>query len=390
MNELKNIRILKSIIFSDIESLYSQIDFGLNYKVQVPNNLSHSGAFGIEGAVLQLFFTVMRNSNILISHTAVNSVEDSELYSDLCNNLLGLCALRLSDRIITNDKRPVDLKVALRPSIPIFQSIRSESFLSAFKGPYLALPSVKSPARKDARSRELSMPFYNNENLVGAEKFLQITGNAIKSIYPLFKTHNLDKQKSISNISEIIRELFSNTHRHARTDYKGNYYDKNVRAVTYKLNSLDRKRMQEIAKSGGGRLAKFIGWCLPQENEKFYALDITVIDSGPGFARRWTGLEKDQIDSEMEKDAVIECFKKHTSSASDASSGSGLSNVLKDLKRLNGWMRLRTGRTLVEKSFFNYEGSTSIKRSDIKMMEAFVEGATFNVVIPINALREDF
>lgn len=385
---MKNIKIPKEGIFSDIERLYSKIEPDIEYKVQLPNTLSHAGAFGLEGACLQLFCTIMRNSSYLTVHTYVHSLHDGEDYTDICNSVLGLCALRLSDRIFNSKKEEVSIKVALSPSVPIFKSLRSEAYKNAFKGPYLALPSVKSPAREGAVSRELRSPFYNNERLVNAEKFLNITKKSISAIYSGKKINEIVESRQVSNLSEIVRELFTNTHRHARTDSRGNYYERNVRAVTYKIDSLNRARMQEIARSGGGKLTKFIGMWLPKGEEYFYALDLTVIDAGPGFARRWTGLEKEQISKDAEKKAVLSCFKKNSSSAKDASSGAGLSNVLKDLKRLNGWMRLRTGRTLIEKTFFNYEGVAEIGESDIRMMEEYVEGTTFNVIIPIDSLKE--
>ena len=69
------------------------------------------------------------------------------------------------------------------------------------------------------------------------------------------------------------------------------------------------------------------------------------------------------------------------------SSGSGLSNVLRDLKQLRGWFRLRTGSALIERSFFNQMGSTIIEPKDIEEKDVFVEGVVFNIVIPLQVLE---
>jgi hypothetical protein len=142
--------------------------------------------------------------------------------------------------------------------------------------------------------------------------------------------------------------------------------------------------MDELTASGVSAL--FLGDWKPEGNEKFRAIDITVVDSGPGYARRWHRLDKDGLTIDLEKQAIVECFKKNRSSDLTDSSGSGLSNVLRDLKSLKGWFRLRTGRTLVEKSFFNNQGTNDISLSDINEKESFVEGVVFNVVIPLKSL----
>ena len=386
MEQSVNIKIPKSINFSGIEEIYKKFDANETLKLQLPNSLSHSGGFGIEGFVLQLYLTLMRQAKELIAHTFANSSDDSGDYEELCNHLLGLSYLRMSDVVLTSEKKNVSLLVALAPAIPIFKAIRSEDFKSSFKGRYVALPAIKSAG--SSKSREFEMPLYNSDEVVGAEKFLKITKKSIEAIMPGSQKRGLLDRSEISNISEIIRELFTNTHRHARSDVKGNYYKKNVRAVSFRFDSLSRERMQEISKSGGTKLALFIGDWLPKGNKVFNALDITVVDSGPGFARRWSGLDVDELDFESEREAIISCFKKHQSSGLGASSGSGLNNVLKDLRSVRGWMRLRTGRALVEKSFFNKQGEPSLQKIDVKEMGSFVEGVVFNIVIPVDALLE--
>ena len=116
-------------------------------------------------------------------------------------------------------------------------------------------------------------------------------------------------------------------------------------------------------------------------------LDITVIDSGPGYARRGTGLSREELSFENESDAIVSCFKKYNSSDDSESSGSGLSNVLRDLKELRGWFRLRTGTALVERSFFNQQGKTDIDVSDVKRKDVFVEGVVFNIIIPLKEFK---
>lgn len=385
MAGLTNIRINKNVNFSDIEELAKKLISDKPSKMQIPNRLSHSGGFGIEGAALQLFATWLRNSEHHIIHTPIQK-KDPDSFNGLCNHLFGLCALRLSDSVLLSDKQEVDLVTALKSAIPIFKELRAENFKNAFKGMYLTIPSIKATLVKGSHDREFDNPLYNNNEVVGAQKFHHLTMRALQVIEP--NLTDIDSNL-ITHLSEILRELFTNTHRHARTDVYGNPISKNFRGLIFNSLTLEKERLDEISKSGGGALAKFFAEWLPEENQKFHAIDITIVDSGPGFARRWHKLDKDTLSIEQEKEAIIECFTKHKSTDNADSSGSGLSNFLSDLRSLKGWFRLRTGRTLVEKSFFQGGGNDVIEKKDIKTREVFMEGATFNIVIPVKSLRGD-
>tara|TARA_R110001583_G_scaffold129777_1_gene281643 strand:- start:710 stop:1873 length:1164 start_codon:yes stop_codon:yes gene_type:complete len=383
MTELDTIQLKRSFNFKDIEKLIRKTLNSENSKLQIPNTFSYSGGFGMEGAALQLFSTWLRHSSNHTIHTAVKDTDNSEQFNDLCNKLFGLTCLRLSDTIWSNSKQEIALPTALKPAIGSFDRIRREDFKNAFKGMYLTIPAIKS-STYGGKNREFDSPLYNEESVVGSKKFLDITEKSIDAIAPGIRVR-LDNDKVINHLSEILRELFTNTHRHARSDVHGNPYSKNFRAIIFNSINLTTERLDEISKSGGAKLTLFIGDWKPKGSEQFRAIDITIVDSGPGYARRWSKLDKDDLNIDIEKAAIVECFKKHRSSDITDSSGSGLSNVLNDLKALRGWFRLRTGRTLVEKSFFDNSGSDKISIEDIKEMNDFAEGVVFNVVIPLKS-----
>ena len=382
INEVPSLRISKDINFLGIEELAQRLHEVENAKLQIPNKLSYSGGFGMEGAALQYVATWLRQSQSHVIHTSIQELRDKS-FESLCNSLFGLCTLRLSDSILLANKTTVDMPTALRAAIPILHDIRSENFSAAFKGMYLALPAIKSPIVEGGKDREFDTPLYNGNHVVGQRRFRQLTAKALSAMAP--DASKLDEE-TISHLSEILRELFNNTHKHARTDADGNPQNKNFRGIIFNSISLSASRLDEISKSGGANLTLFLGDWRPEGKRLFRALDVTVVDSGPGYARRWTGKNQEQIAIEEERSAITECFKKHRSTSATDSSGSGLSNVLADLKALRGWFRLRTGRTLVEKSFFNHSGASTIEFSDVKEQQEFLEGVVFNVVIPFKSL----
>jgi hypothetical protein len=381
-NKTPLVRIKKDINFLGIEDLAKEIIQSPDSKLQVANKLSYGGAFGIEGSALQLIGTWLRNSESHEVRTSIHNL-DEESFEDLCNSLFGLCLLRISDSIQLANGAPVDLMTALQPAIPISQSIQTGDFKSSFKGMYLALPAIKSVIKDGQKDREFHSPLYNGTSVVGQKRFRELTVKALHAMAPEAAKLSED---ATSNLSEILRELFTNTHKHARTDYQGNPLNKNFRGIIFRSISLDAQRLDELSKAGGASLTMFIGDWRPEGNRLFRALDISVVDAGPGYARRWSNKGGNELSMEEEAASVVECFKKHRSTDMTDSSGSGLSNVLRDLKSLRGWFRLRTGRILVEKSFFNGSGSTEIELNEIRSKEAFLEGVSFNVVIPFKSL----
>lgn len=378
-----NAKLLRSSNFRDIEKLAEKIHASDLVKLQIPNTLSFSGAFGMEGAALQLLATWLRTPQPHILHTSVQDPAESENFEDLCNSLFGLCSLRLSDVIWSAGKHEIDLSIALLPAVPIFSNMRDADFSHSFKGMYVTLPAIKSAVIRGGKDRELDSPLYNGSAVVGATKFLEITEKCIAVALPQRSRNSQIIEEVVAHISEIVRELFTNTHRHARSDVHENPLANNFRGIIFNGAEVTKARLEQISKSGGGKLSLFLADWLPKNNRKLQLLDITVVDSGPGFARRWNRLDKDEMTLDMEKKAVVECFKKHRSTDTSDSSGSGLSNILKDLRLLKGWFRLRTGRTLVEKSFFEHQGKVNISMEDVKGVNCFLEGVVFNIAIPL-------
>lgn len=382
-----NIRLKKAATFSDIERLAEILISSGDAKFQIPNVLSTSGAMGIESAALQLLATWLRAGNHHVLHTAVT---DTSGYEALCQRLFGLCALRLSDTILTAKKEEVSLAIALAPAISTFTDLRSERYESAYKGLYVALPSVKSIPTKNSRNREFDLPLYNGESIASSKKFFSVTSNVLKSVLPGKTSRVADDFQFVEHLSEILRELFSNTHKHARVDEKGNPYSKNFRAITFQTVKLTRDRMLSVSVGNSPRSSMFIGDWLPNQDETFQVLEINIVDSGPGLARRWVGLSKEDLSEEDEKASILKCFEKHASTDKQNSSGSGLSNVLKDVKKLEGWFRMRSGRAVVEKIFFKKGGYPEIEKKDIYMQSSFLEGTAVTIVIPLESIKRNY
>ena len=230
---MSTITIRKDVNFKDIEELSKKIIKQPNTTLRLPNTLNTSGIFGIEGLVLQLIATWLRTEGNHILHTFVDDPEDENQFSDMCNSLYGICALSLSSEILSVKKIKISRKTSLSLAVDRIKKVRDERFSEAFKGFYLTIPSIKAPRNNS----EFLSPFYNGERVVGRGKFLQITKDALSAVIKE-KRNNYLSDSIIINLSEIIRELFTNTHKHARKCVNGNVLEKNFRSVSFRISSV--------------------------------------------------------------------------------------------------------------------------------------------------------
>ncbi|TAX86322.1 hypothetical protein ELH97_31295 (plasmid) [Rhizobium leguminosarum] len=148
----------------------------------------------------------------------------------------------------------------------------------------------------------------------------------------------------IGAIAVLVRELFANTHHHARTDIAGNMLRRSVRGVNFALRSVDPTN-----RSFSGGLT-----VLGEYYQSFASLrtasqipfaEISVIDSGPGLAaRRCNKALTPNTSIEAEVALVLDCFKKESSSFKTMGHGWGLPRVMQILKSSGGFIKVRTGR----------------------------------------------
>jgi hypothetical protein len=160
-------------------------------------------------------------------------------------------------------------------------------------------------------------------------------------------------------LARLVRELMENADWWSRTDVDGKLFHHGVRAVTFRLVDLDKGNLNVFAGTNS-HLQASLANILSQTSVSLHGdrptrmfIEMSVVDSGPGLARRWlssqenwkaTGDPLEAVSVETESAAIAECFKKWRTSSSDMNRGVGLFAVARILRERNGFMRLRTGR----------------------------------------------
>lgn len=385
---MESYSLAKDITLSGIEDAFAMLEQNKNIRLRLPNKLKESGVFGLEGLVCQLLATWLRHNNgNSIFHSYAASSEPGS-FENLNSSFYGICALRLVDIIWLANKQKVAPNIALKTAFEYIKQMIAGDFKSPFKGQYVAIPAIKSAGV----NREYNNPLYSGEQVIGKEAFNKLTHKVLERVVP-HESKNAYLGNAKERVSNIIRELFDNTHKHARQNEQGDILPTNFRGIIFNSVSLSSTRLGELVSSVGGQdmllfAAEWRKW-MDTHNKNLPVLDITVVDAGPGFAKRWTGKPKEALTQAEEIEAVIECFVKNNSTSPNAADGSGLTHILTDLKRLRGWFRLRTGSVAVSRSYFDGMGSLEINANDIHKMRTHVEGVSFNIVIPLVDIKQE-
>ncbi|TIN49188.1 MAG: hypothetical protein E5Y32_02355 [Mesorhizobium sp.] len=201
--------------------------------------------------------------------------------------------------------------------------------------------------------------------------------------------HEIDTEA----LASLFKELFSNTHLHARTDLRGALYRRSARGIVFALRPVDIPHEKHTAGSNSLRqyFSSMKGLAIRPRVE---FLEISVFDSGPGLAARANRAAiPDDFSIDEEYQLVRSCFLKNVTTQSDPAHGLGLPRVMLALKTCGGFLRLRTGRLSLYKwfppglkvprfeeedtSFFDSEGGMTIRS------HAPVAGAVFSILIPM-------
>ncbi|MDP3857494.1 MAG: hypothetical protein Q8Q73_07015 [Stagnimonas sp.] len=148
----------------------------------------------------------------------------------------------------------------------------------------------------------------------------------------------------ISELGALAYELFKNTDEHARKSWDGIILEKSIRGI-FSRNHLVSPETLENKVTKETAFGRYLSKLKPEKNSsKVRFLEISIFDSGPGYAQCLRKKPTTDMTLAEEFLAVSDCFKKNISSKNDPNYGKGLPTVANILNRHNGFLKLRTGR----------------------------------------------
>ncbi|WP_421133291.1 hypothetical protein [Alteromonas sp. A079] len=337
--------------------------------------LKFSGSLGLESQVIQLLASWFRSKNSSKTiQTYLDYVEDPQL-GDLCQSLLGMAYLTLCDNILLSDGETLLSKgKAFSPAISSIEKLQKLDFKNAFKGRKLFFPCLKP-----SKSNGLIEPLYQAGEISKRGEFKYIFQEALDFLLG-HEQRKIIKPDLFINLATCVYELFKNTDDHSLRDEKGNFYLNSVRGINLNISLLERNQLLLLL---GEKESSYIN-CLYNGPPKVTFLELSVVDTGIGYAKSWvrnTGDAAKSISINEEINAVLSCFEKHNTTKNKSYAGSGLTNVMDSLGSLNAGFILKTGHTTV--SSFARNGAVSIDKNSIQIEDYELAGTSFTILVPL-------
>ena len=212
----------------------------------------------------------------------------------------------------------------------------------------------------DHKPPEIGLPLqlYKHQNLsspVKWDNFEPILDQLIQAVSPIESPIWLAKESWVrESLTSVIFEAFKNTHDHAREEVSGAEVETSVRCIYTRFYSMEEvlTRIASIDPIMRNPVEKYVAGFTTNpsklsihQTEKIPVtgfLEISILDSGPGMAARWLGIDVNDIERQRQLDAVIKCFQKGQSSTQSDGRGYGLWKVLLSLEKLQGFLSVRT------------------------------------------------
>lgn len=356
--------------FSDIEEKMAELIQDKAYKVRFTSTLDTNGALGIEAAMLQLIGTWIRqNKYTKVFHSyQLNQPED---FKRLCGAIYGIAALSLIDEVWDVTGKKLKRGLVLDSAKENVAALRRKDFSKSFKSKYLGVPYIKTPTY----DREFEMLFYNNSEVIEADAFYRLFERILEEkIAGRSRFKNLKEIIDIEDLSDMLWELFKNTHDHGREFVSGDFIQTNFRSILIQQPDLEIQYFDKwLGESPSKSQIAFADYWKNKKLDRYPFLDLSVVDFGSGFV----DLAKKKSGLKGESEILLKCLEPGWSRLPERSRGDGLTKVINAVKKHKGWLRIRTGKFLIEKTFDSYGNNLSIE--DVTEMPTSVTGTSFHV-----------
>jgi hypothetical protein len=371
----------KTLALTNTESLFSieakvaQLNDGFDYKLRFPATLNTKGALGTEVAVMQLLGTWLSEGSykkVFHSYQEASSTD----FKKLCSSLYGIATLALADEIWDKEGNILPRTQALAGAVGTIENLRNRKFSECFKSRYFGVPCIKKPTY----DREFDMPIYNNGDVIGSAAFHKFIQKIISDqVGSISRFPRLDEAIGINDLSDLIWEVFKNTHDHGRVDKLGNNLPLNFRGLIIQQQDLSEDYLDLWCGDNPSEAQMQFRANWNGIGEKRHILDLSIIDFGMGFVE----LAKDKAHEDDNIDILLKCLEQGWTRLQRKNRGEGLTKVLNNINRHRGWLRIRTGNLLLEKAYSSSD-KVDISRQDVCELDHSVRGTSVHISIPLN------
>jgi signal transduction histidine kinase len=412
----------KSISFQEIEEYLVAIVNGDHSSIRIPVDLKFvGGGAGIEAALTQLLITWARlNENGESEfHSYVRKDYYEKVLKKYCTTLYGLCAMYISPKITDDKHNEIKRYEALMPAKDLIDAMDKGKYENISKrrkepGEKGGLSNIFLLSMLGARKQYIeslytdSYDYKGNREVRTAKELTNELRQILKVIASVVPSNSLENTFSVDTIEVIdseetykrlntfdvigviFHELIKNTEEHAKTDHRGNLYRKSISGVKVGCASLKEDDIYNLSKSyWKSDYLEFIKNYMKNIVCKSYihVIEISIFDSGPGFIKRRLGkqfLGYEKLSFFEEQQILQGCLDKWGSTDPRRGKGLGLYNVSEAVQKLQGFISIRTGRSLISRGYYKNDHRDSPVDMDHELIpRAAVEGTVLTICIPI-------
>lgn len=353
----------KSLSVDGLELAVSNAIASPDNLTKLPLQLSGAVPFCVEALLLQTIISMARRGEMVTRFDELNVHSDG--FAHKLETALGnphvVTGLVMASAVEDSNGKPISKREA-KPFNRYLDAMDDFEFRETHD-------SVQERANLlciQGAKREFIRPLYEHaDGEYKVRSFSEIRLVIQDILSQLAPTWQASKVRHVSEpLTQLARELIENSDAWARDDENGNPYRTGVRALILRRVTIDTKSANTFAGSNTHLHAYLHAWLMSHRpgatgnqesseptNQRDF-VELSVVDSGPGLARRWlaSGSSPERIadlstvDIEREEEAIAQCFQKWATSSASFTRGLGLFSVAKMLRERGGFMRLRTGR----------------------------------------------
>ncbi|MGJ7614106.1 MULTISPECIES: hypothetical protein [unclassified Variovorax] len=296
-------------------------------------------------AYLQLLLTWARLSPRSNLRLLINPAPDSPpVLEQACGYSVGIATIAVAGGVKVGDVQ-VPRPIALALGIPRMDHAFHGNYDELIKGRQVDLLCVSGAERQYLK------PLFDSPSPKGVkDKFgLKTTVKALAA--RAAPGAELDDQ-TISALALLTHELFENTQDHAIRQLDGSAYRRHVELMMagwLVISDIESQNDLLVNQSLRDYWAALAAMQRPQRQVQ--GLCFSFLDSGPGMAARLTGREYFEMPLEEEREALRACLRMHMTSKREHATGGGLRAVLTEVSQACGFVRVRSGRQAIFRSF---------------------------------------
>lgn len=344
------IKIPNNISLSKIKNLYSELSNSKENKIDIflPNKFDKMD-LGLLFSYLQFLATWVRDSRSGNLHLPLRTENEVQKYLENNEFVYPSVVLAWEKEILNAEGEHIKNGLKM-PSKEYFNCMD-----------FFELKGTSVPIYcfdHDKSNRGLSRHLYKNFRELANETTLSFNlFNAFKKVGDFNKgALRAGIKDRYDDLIAIIHELFANTHEHAKTNELGYNLYPNIRALQLSFHKKPINKFIEQFQDYKGLVQYFNSGFNTNDQNELYLLEISILDSGPGFVKRYKKIRDYNLNIREEVEIIKQCLYRHNTSTEGfrgETKGIGLDRVLQTLDG-KGFVRIKTGRADVFRDMRNY------------------------------------